>query len=157
MPPFQRLSCGFLGLILCFPPLTAIAESGDGTVRHVFPSLDGSFVAERVLEGLSQPAALEFLPDGRLLVAQRDRGVITVADLSAGSTENLAGLPPLVVHGDRAGQRHRTLVGRSIDQPNGALVSGNCRRSHAIDDRHGNTIRSSAQIVEIGVAQRRRR
>jgi glucose/arabinose dehydrogenase len=100
MPPFQRLSCGFLGLILCFPPLTAIAESGDGTVRHVFPSLDGSFVAERVLEGLSQPAALEFLPDGRLLVAQRDRGVITVADLSAGSTENLAGLPPLVVYGD---------------------------------------------------------
>jgi len=76
------------------------AADGDSPARHLFPSLSGNIVAERVLVGLSQPAAIQFLPDGRALVAQRDRGVVTLADFSSGETTEVQGLPRLVVYGD---------------------------------------------------------
>jgi len=69
-------------------------------LRHVFPSLDGNFVAERMVDGLGQPSALEFLPDGRVLVAQRERGLLTLVDLGSGATIDVTGLPTLVVHSD---------------------------------------------------------
>ena len=95
-----RLHAAVLGLLLCAgtPPLKA--DPKGQTLSHEFPSLDGNFVAERVLEGLSQPAALEFLPDGRLLIAQRDRGLITVADPATGAMQDITGLPRMVVYGD---------------------------------------------------------
>ncbi len=68
--------------------------------RHVFPSLNGNFVAERVLADISQPAAIQFLPDGRALVAQRDRGLVTLADFNTGGSTDVQGLPRLVVYGD---------------------------------------------------------
>jgi glucose/arabinose dehydrogenase len=72
----------------------------ESAARHVFPSLHGNFVAERVLADISQPAAIQFLPDGRALVAQRDRGLITLADFDTGGSTDLQGLPRLVVYGD---------------------------------------------------------
>ena len=75
------------------------AEAQD-PARLVFPSLNGNIVAERVLENVSQPAAIEFLPDGRALVLQRDRGLVTLADFSTGEKSDVKGLPTLVVHGD---------------------------------------------------------
>ena len=87
-------------LVFSLAPLTLSADTDESPVRHVFPSLDGNFVAERVLAGLSQPAAIQFLPDGRALVAQRDRGLITLADFSSGETTDIQGLPQLVVYGD---------------------------------------------------------
>lgn len=68
--------------------------------RHEFPSLHGPFFADRVLEGISQPAAIEFLPDGRALVLQRDRGLVTIADFQTGKKADVEGLPKLVVYGD---------------------------------------------------------
>jgi glucose/arabinose dehydrogenase len=65
--------------------------------RHVFPSLGGNIVAERVLDGLSEPVAIEFLPDGKALVLQRDRGLITLADFKTGEKTDISGLPKLVV------------------------------------------------------------
>jgi glucose/arabinose dehydrogenase len=76
------------------------AADAEQPVRHVFPSLNGDFVAERVLAGLSQPTAIQFLPDGRALVLQRDRGLVTLADFNTGETVNIEGLPRLVVFGD---------------------------------------------------------
>jgi glucose/arabinose dehydrogenase len=76
------------------------AQSGETPVSHVFPSLHGSFVAERVLDGISQPTAIEFLPDGRALVSQRDRGVLTLADFGSGDRTDITGLPRLVVWSD---------------------------------------------------------
>ena len=76
------------------------ADDADPPARHLFASLDGNFVAERVLAGISQPAAIEFLPDGRALVAQRDRGLITLADFATGKSSDVQGLPPLVVWSD---------------------------------------------------------
>jgi glucose/arabinose dehydrogenase len=87
------LGFGTLSLNLC--------ASDDGpTARHVFASLNGNFVAERVLSGISQPTAIEFLPDGRALVAQRDRGLITLANFDTGEASDVQGLPRLVVWSD---------------------------------------------------------
>jgi len=96
----NRLLQAALVFLVVAAPACLNADSPGGAVRHEFSSLDGTFVAERVLQGLSQPAALEFLPDGCLLVAQRDRGVITLVDPAGGATVDLAGLPRMVVSGD---------------------------------------------------------
>jgi glucose/arabinose dehydrogenase len=93
---FRAAAAALLVLGLSSQKLTA----DESPARHVFPSLNGNFVAERVLSDLSQPAAIQFLPDGRALVAQRDRGVLTLADVSSGETADIQGLPRLVVHGD---------------------------------------------------------
>lgn len=100
MPSSHRFLRASLCLLLFACPPLLMAATDEQTHRHVLPSLNGNFVAERVLQGLSQPAALEFLPDGRLLVAQRDRGVITVADLATGAARDVTGLPQMVVYGD---------------------------------------------------------
>ena len=87
-------------LVLAAAVSPLVADDEPQITRHVFPSLDGNFVAERVLEGISQPTAIEFLPDGRALVSQRDRGLVTIADFSSGSKTDIQGLPKLVVFSD---------------------------------------------------------
>ncbi len=77
----------------------ALAEPETAPARHEFSSLDGNFVAEAVLDGLSEPAAITFLPDGRVLVLQRDRGLVTLADFSTGAKTDIAGLPDVHVVG----------------------------------------------------------
>jgi glucose/arabinose dehydrogenase len=72
----------------------------DTAPRHVFTSLQGNFVAERVLDGISQPTAITFLPNGSALVAQRDRGLLTLADFGTAAKTDITGLPPLVVFSD---------------------------------------------------------
>jgi len=84
-------------LLLLAPPVQAEQEQ---QARHVFPSLDGKIIAERVLDGISQPVAIEFLPDGRALVLQRDRGLVTLADFSTGEKTDVSGLPKMVVFSD---------------------------------------------------------
>ena len=86
-----------LGTLLILP---VGLYAADEQARHVFPSLSGPIVAERVLDGLSQPVAIEFLPDGQALVLQRDRGVVTLADFSSGEKTDIEGLPKLVVFSD---------------------------------------------------------
>jgi glucose/arabinose dehydrogenase len=67
------------------------------TDRYVLPSLNGPIVAERVLAGLSQPVAIEFLPDGKALILQRDRGLMSIADFDAGSKVDVTGMPDMLV------------------------------------------------------------
>lgn len=100
MTTFAHVLCGAMLLMPATLAFNARADSADPPARHVFQSLDGTFVAERVLAGISQPAAIEFLPDGRALVAQRDRGRLTLADFSTGKSTDVEGLPRLVVYGD---------------------------------------------------------
>lgn len=100
MPALHSLfRCIAILTIGTLSPLTQ-TRADDSAARHVFPSLHGNFVAERVLADISQPAAIQFLPDGRALVAQRDRGLITLADFDAGESTDVQGLPRLVVYGD---------------------------------------------------------
>jgi glucose/arabinose dehydrogenase len=83
------------------PLLCSASENQDGTaVSHTFQSLHGEITATRVSSGLSQPSAIEFLPNGQALVLQRDRGLVTLTDFSTGAAENVSGLPNLVVAGD---------------------------------------------------------
>lgn len=79
---------------------TTCAVAEEPPVRFVFPSLSGDFIAERVLDGISQPTAISFLPDGRALVAQRDLGLVTLADFETGAKTDISGLPKLVVFSD---------------------------------------------------------
>jgi len=65
--------------------------------RHVLASLDGPIVAERVLTGLSQPVAIEFLPDGKALVLQRDRGLMSLVDFATGRKSDIEGMPDMLV------------------------------------------------------------
>ena len=94
--PARTGCCLLAALALSSGPLPAQGPAQS----HVFPSLDGNFVAEQVLDGISQPTAITFLPDGRALVAQRDRGLVTVADFTTGAKTDVTGLPPLVVFSD---------------------------------------------------------
>jgi glucose/arabinose dehydrogenase len=100
----MRLTAGFkhvsLLCVLLFPAVPLADGPEDLLVRHVFPSLDGNIIAERVLSDISQPVAIEFLPDGRALVLQRDRGVVTLADFSTGEKSDVEGLPRLAVFSD---------------------------------------------------------
>ena len=93
---FRCIAMLAIGALLLLPQTRADDSAG----RHVFASLHGNFVAERVLADISQPAAIQFLPDGRALVAQRDRGLITLADFDTGGSTDVQGLPRLVVYGD---------------------------------------------------------
>lgn len=89
--------CVVLAASLAALPVWAVEGDGQNTVQHVLPSLNGNLVAERVLDGLSEPVAIEFLPDGQALVLQRDRGLITLADFGTGAKTDITGLPDLVV------------------------------------------------------------
>lgn len=100
-PSLPRIAAGLApGLLLALLPPLLTAQTTDTPARHVLPSLNGNFVAERVLDGISQPTAIEFLPDGRALVSQRDRGLLTLADFSTGAKTDIEGLPKLVVWSD---------------------------------------------------------
>jgi glucose/arabinose dehydrogenase len=100
MHRLDRLLSALCASILLLAATSVSAQDEAQPARHVFASLNGNFVAERVLAGLSQPAAIQFLPDGRALIAQRDRGLITLADFDSGAVADIQGLPRLVVYGD---------------------------------------------------------
>jgi glucose/arabinose dehydrogenase len=92
----------FAGAIIFFifsAPLSfdVVAEQKTPPESHVFTSLQGEFIAERVLEDVSEPSAIAFLPDGRALVLQRNRGLVTIADFSTGEKIDVEGLPNLLV------------------------------------------------------------
>jgi glucose/arabinose dehydrogenase len=65
--------------------------------RHVLATLDGPVVADRVLTGLSQPVAIEFLPDGKALILQRDRGLMSLVDFATGQKTDIEGMPDMLV------------------------------------------------------------
>ena len=69
-------------------------------LRHSLTSAAGPIIAERVLQGLAQPSAIQFLPDGRVLVAQRNLGLLTLADFASGATTNIENMPAMLAMGD---------------------------------------------------------
>jgi glucose/arabinose dehydrogenase len=96
-----RKTCIFpLGLVLCLTPF-AVSAAGAlkavGQDQMVFPSLDGPIVADRLITGLSQPSAIEFLPDGRALVMQRFVGLLSLVDFAKGEVASIAGLTQKLV------------------------------------------------------------
>jgi glucose/arabinose dehydrogenase len=87
-------------LLACLP---AFADDDEGPAsRHDLQTLDGPVIAERVLDGIEEPVAIEFLPDGTALVVQRKAGLITHANFTTGEKTDIEGLPPMHVK-DSAG------------------------------------------------------
>ena len=112
---------------------TSSPESPD---RHVLASLNGPIVAERVLSGLSQPVAIEFLPDGTALILQRDRGLMSHVDFRTGRKVDVEGMPDMLVK-EAAGAHDIELHPRHAE--NGwiyvAYSEGEEHRSTAVVDR----------------------
>lgn len=79
--------------------LVAIASLGGGTASAALPE---DFIDEPVLDGLVEPVAIEPLPDGRLLVAER-RGRILLVDPRASGAQALETLNLSAV--DTTGER----------------------------------------------------
>ena len=67
---------------------------------HRFESEHGTFVAESVASGLSQPTAIEFLPDGRAFVLQRDLGEISLIDFRNGERVEIGNMPKMLKFND---------------------------------------------------------
>ena len=65
--------------------------------RWTYQTPEAHFQLEVIASGLTAPAGLSFLPDGRLLVADRPVGRLSVFDPAAGSLTPIDGVPP--VHG----------------------------------------------------------
>lgn len=68
--------------------------------RYELRSAAGPYVAEQVLDSVSQPAAIEFLPDGRALVLQRNAGLMTRVDFRSGERVDITNLPGMLVAED---------------------------------------------------------
>ena len=65
---------------------------------QTYRSDEHSFRVVRVVEGLAQPWSLAFLPDGRMLVAEK-AGRLRVVSRGQLEPEPVAGLPEVTVHG----------------------------------------------------------
>src|SRR5690606_24426274 len=61
-------------------------------------SKEQSFRVETVAEGFSHPWALAFLPDGRMLVTERE-GRLNLVEAQGGKPVRIEGLPKIVVRG----------------------------------------------------------
>ncbi len=78
------------------------ADEHGPVTRHDLQTLDGPVIAERVLDGIVEPVAIEFLPDGTALVLERKAGQVVIADFRTGGKTPVTGLPPVHVK-DSAG------------------------------------------------------
>jgi glucose/arabinose dehydrogenase len=85
--------------LLCNSVMSQDKES-PSVDRHDLQGEHGAYVVERVASGLSQPSAIEFLPDGSALIIQRNLGKITRIDFKSGQKTDITGLPKMVVYED---------------------------------------------------------
>jgi glucose/arabinose dehydrogenase len=73
--------------------------AGIAAAQQVFDSERGRFQTEVVATGLKQPVAMVFLPDGRALLAERQKG-IDLLDLKSGALTSLEGGPEVLIGAD---------------------------------------------------------
>lgn len=87
-----------------------VPASGRTPADSVFTASDGTrFRVEVVAAGVDAPSALEFLPDGRLLLAERRLGRLSILDVRAGGLPvPVRGLPSM--HALRDAGLHDVLV-----------------------------------------------
>ncbi|HVH70474.1 MAG TPA: PQQ-dependent sugar dehydrogenase [Candidatus Dormibacteraeota bacterium] len=85
-----------ISLVLANFAYVAFFFAQGATAQQVFDSERLRFQAEIVVTGLKQPSAMAFLPDGRALIVERQKG-IDLLDLKSGKLIALEGGPePLI-------------------------------------------------------------
>jgi len=77
--------------------LAAFAATTGGAPAQEMESSAGRLEAQVVADGLDHPWALEFLPDGRMLVTERSGSMRIIADGEAGAP--IAGVPEVAAQG----------------------------------------------------------
>jgi glucose/arabinose dehydrogenase len=132
-------TCRLVGASLCLAVFAGEAARAGETAspdRHLLSSLNGPIVAERVLTGLSEPVAIEFLPGGKALILQRNRGLMSLVDFAGGEKLDIEGMPDMLVL-DAAGAHDIELHPKYAE--NGwiyvAYSEGEEHRSTAVVDR----------------------
>ncbi len=85
-----------LGVLILSAALGACAPAE--AVDRVFPTESGDIRVSTVAEGLSRPWALDFLPDGRMLVTERP-GRLRLVDQDGGVSAPIAGVPEVDARG----------------------------------------------------------
>jgi aldose sugar dehydrogenase len=94
----QGATLGLTSLLLTAPPLSAQDAAVESTATSwTYVSQNARFRAEVVASGLQVPVSLSFLPDGRMLVADRPTGQLYLLDLTTERLTALDSVPP--VHG----------------------------------------------------------
>jgi len=80
------------------PLAVLLALGATAAQAQTYRSQEHPFTVTRVLSGLSHPWSLAFLPDGRMLVTERD-GRLRIAQDGKLDPHPVAGLPPVTPHG----------------------------------------------------------
>lgn len=94
----RRISYALLSVLVVARPVAAQDRAIDSTATSwTYQSQNARFTAEVVATGLQRPVALSFLPDGRLLVADRQIGQLSILDVGTGALTAVTGIP--AVHG----------------------------------------------------------
>ena len=85
-------------LIILGLPIAALSQ--ETPTKHQFEGQHGAYTAERVVDGLGTPFAIEMMPDGSALVSQRNKGLLTRVDFVSGQKTDIGGTPDMHVFGD---------------------------------------------------------
>ena len=88
----------FVLIALVAAPLAGQSKASDSTATSwTYESENARFIAEVVVSGLTAPVSFAFLPDGRMLAADRPTGELSIVNVSTGARTVVSGVPP--VHG----------------------------------------------------------
>lgn len=101
MPPSSRPSFVCVSLLiaaLLLVPMAAAQIPGGQQVESVLTP-DGPVAAENLASGLAHPWGMTFLPDGRLLVTERNSGELHILGLDGTLSAPVAGTPAVFAEG----------------------------------------------------------
>ncbi len=88
----------FALIALVAAPLAGQSKASDSTATSwTYDSQNARFMADVLVSGLKAPVSFAFLPDGRMLAADRPTGELSLIDVRTGAKTVVSGVPP--VHG----------------------------------------------------------
>ena len=105
-PTRSTFIAGMAWLFAAGPSTADMAAAQVGPAGAPPPASDtlvteaATLVVRTVLEGLSQPVAMTFLPDGRALLAERRPAALSVFHPDTGSRHTVEGMPEIFAEGD---------------------------------------------------------
>jgi aldose sugar dehydrogenase len=105
----------FVGSALAGAALAILSAQAPAQSPRGFPSSAGNVTVETVVSGISNPWALAFLPDGRMLITERP-GRLRIATRDGQLSTALPGLPSIFARGQ--GGLHDVVLDRNFGENN---------------------------------------